>query len=407
MPRSGELSAFLVFLVLGILTASLGASLPYLREQFSTTRHPGSIVTFYNAGALVSTVVIGLLGRRMRVRPAIGVLLAVFAGGAAGMGLSPAWSWYLSFATMAGVGYGGLTLLLNTAFARGFGDRSVVMVNRLNAVFGIGAMLGPLAAGAVGRVDIRLLALITALIALVCVPVWRAGVVLEAAADAKEHENGSTPARHAGLGLPIVLFLAVGLCYAGTETSIGAWQSTQLVRSGWDTQTATLAASGFWAGMAVGRLVVPRLTRHLHPSTSIPLYLSAGTAMLLLAAVPNAAVVAYPLAGLCLAPVLPTLISWLSGLVRVPQRATSALTLCCMLGNAALPAAVQALVGGSRLPESIAFALAGSGAVCLLFAVLTRRTVRGTEAARPPGDVRGGDRHEETPHADLRPRSDI
>ncbi|EKX63763.1 MFS transporter [Streptomyces ipomoeae] len=366
MAKSAVVSAFCMFFVLGAFTASIGASLPALREEFGSGRPVGDIVSLYNFGALAATAAIGLLGRRIRMRLVIAALLVFLAVGTAGMALSPGWTSYISFAAVAGVGYGGMTLTLNTAFARGFGERSVVMVNRLNGVFGIGAMLGPLAAGLAGRFDIRLLACAACLISLGCVLVQRAGVALDKPAPAARQPSGAAAAPR--LGWSIVLFLAVGLCYAGTETSVGAWQSTQLVDDGWNTGAATIAASGFWAGMALGRFVLPRLTHRIPPSTALPLHLAAAVGMLALAAVPHLALVAYPLAGLCLAPVLPTLVTWVSHLAEVPQRATSALTLCCMLGNAVVPAVVQALVG-LRGPTAIPVVLAGCCAMALCWTV--------------------------------------
>ncbi|GHF41896.1 hypothetical protein GCM10018790_19510 [Kitasatospora xanthocidica] len=372
MARSAAVSAFCVFLVLGVLTASLGASLPYLRERFGAEHEVGRVVSAYNLGALAATVCIGLLGRRLNVRAAPPVLLAVFAAGAAGMAASPGWTAYLGCAAVTGIGYGGLALTLNTAFARGFAGNSVVMVNRLNAVFGIGAMLGPLAAGAVGHTDIRLLALAAAVCALPCFLVGRAGAVLAAPKGEPGAGAGGGGRR---IGLQLLPFLLVGLVYAGMETSIGTWQSTQLVRDGWSTQAATTAASGFWAGMAVGRLVLPQLTKRLPGRTTLPGYLAAGLGALALAAVPHLAVVAYPLAGLALAPVLPTLIAWVSGVAEVPQQATSVLTLCCMLGNAVVPAVVGAL-SGSDGATVIPLVLAGTCLLCLGLAVWLRAVRR-------------------------------
>jgi predicted MFS family arabinose efflux permease len=371
MSRPAELSAFCAFFVLGALTASIGASLPSLRAEFGSGHAVGNIVSVYNGGALASTAVIGLLGRRIRVRLALRCLLVLFAAGTAGMGISPSWGFYLSCSAVAGLGYGGLTLFLNTAFARGFGAGSMVKVNRLNAVFGIGAMLGPLAAGAAGRADIRLLALAACAASLACFLAQGAGAVLEQPrAAALPDRTGRAPGASLAPAA-VALFLAVGLFYAGTETSIGAWQSTHLERSGWEVQAATAATAGFWAGMALGRIVLPQLLQRVHPGTAIPAYLVGAVAMLALAAVPHLAVVAYPLAGLCLAPVLPTLLAWLSGLVSVPQRATSALTMCCMLGNAAVPAAVQALVE-HRAAAAIPLTLATACAICLVLALLAQ-----------------------------------
>ncbi|MDI5965627.1 MFS transporter [Streptomyces sp. SL13] len=436
MARSAVVSAFCMFFLLGAFTASIGASLPALRERFGSGHAVGDIVSLYNFGALAATAAIGLLGRRIRMRLVIGALLVFLAAGTAGMGLSAGWTSYVSFAAVAGVGYGGMTLTLNTAFARGFGERSFVMVNRLNGVFGVGAMLGPLAAGLAGRFDIRVLALAACLVSLTCVLVHRAGVALEDPAPARqpsgtrdgtspaarqpsgaadagpvEVRDGTSPAARQPsgaaqrLGWSFVLFLAVGLFYAGTETSVGTWQSTQLVNTGWSAAAATTAASGFWAGMALGRFVLPRLTHRVPPSTLLPLHLAAAVGMLTLAAVPHLALLAYPLAGLCLAPVLPTLVTWVSRLARVPQRATSVLTLCCMLGNAVVPAVVQTLVG-SHGTTTIPLVLAASCAVTLCWTVGLWWAQRGRNASGTGPGTRtdsGGSPRAPLPSQDPRP----
>lgn len=368
-------SAFYIFFVLGALTTSIGASLPELEMRFGADHAVGNIVIFYNLGALTATVIIGIIGQRVAARRVLWSLLGIFIVGTAGMGFSAGWSAYLSFATITGIGYGGMTLLLNTAFARGFGDMSVIMLSRLNAVFGIGAMVGPLAVAAAARIDVRLLPVAACVVSVAAMRVGRAGVALEVPSSMVDRPKTSGQSRP--LKASVILLFVVGLLYAGTETGIGTWQSTQLVRSGWDMAAAVTAASGFWAGMALGRFIIPKLTRQIPAETAVPIYLSGAVAMLLLASVPHVAVIAYPIVGLFLAPTLPTLIGAVSSLVSIPQRATATLTLCCMLGNAIIPAAVQGLAGTYSGAEIIPFALAGSCIACLSCALVLRWNMRG------------------------------
>ncbi|WP_441249949.1 MFS transporter [Kitasatospora sp. McL0602] len=366
LPTAVAASGFLLFFVLGATTASLGASLPFLADRFGAEHQVGRVVTWYNLGALLCVALIGLLGRRLPAKSALGGALALFVLGAAGMAASGSWTAFAVSAAVTGCGYGGAALLLNTAFARGFADDSVVMVNRLNAVFGIGAILGPLAIGAIGRTNIQTFPLIACLAALPCALAYRAGGVLRQPGPAGPSTGG-------GLGRPqLAAFLVLGLLYAGMETSIGTWEATQLVRGGWSDGAAVQAVAGFWGGIALGRLVVPQLARRVSAQAALPVCLAVALAGLLLAAAPHAALPAYPLVGFAVAPVLPTLIAWISGVAAVPQRVTSLLSLACMLGNAVVPAVVGAAVGAGRA-ELVPLSLAAVCVLCLLAALAVRR----------------------------------
>ncbi|MFI0980198.1 MFS transporter [Streptomyces sp. NPDC021093] len=379
LARSTTVSAFVLFFTLGATTASLGASLPLLTEHFGTGHDVSRIVTWYNLGALVAVALLGLLGRRLPPRTAIGALLALFVVGAAGMAASPTWTGFAVSGAVCGSGYGGLALMLNTAFAHGFAGNSVVMVNRLNAVFGVGAILGPMGVGAVGRWNIQLFPLVAGVLALACLAAYRCGAALSfprhTSAGARQGKDELTRLR---LGV----FLAIGLLYAGLETSIGAWQTTQLVWSGWSESSAAQAGAGFWGGIALGRLIIPYLAKRLPVRLAIPLYLAAALGALLAAAVPYAAVFAYPLAGIALAPILPTLITWISHTAAVPQRATSLLTLSCMLGNTVVPACM-AITAQSGRPATVALSLAAVCALCLGTALVAHRLT----ATRQPAAV--------------------
>lgn len=382
ITRGAALAAYALCLVLGVMTASFGASLPFLQGHFHLQGSGSRIITWYNGGALAATVFLGAAGRRTAPRKAMGAMLLCFVCGAAGMAFSPSWTTFCAFAAVAGCGYGGLAVSLNTAFARGFGAESFVAVSRLNAVFGVGTICGPLISGGIGRWGVQELPLSAAILALPCVSVLRCATALEIPAVGSRTVGGGARKR-LDLGLLlIVFFLVLGFLYAGLETSAGAWEATQLNWSGWTPSGAALGASGFWAGMTVGRFVLPGLTRRFTPQDTLPWHLGAALICLALAATPHLACLAYALAGLSVGPVFPTAIAWLTRITAVPQRTNSLFMLACTAGNAAVPALVGA-AAHPRQPTTIAFTLASLCTACLGAAVTIRRANQVTGPSSP------------------------
>ena len=166
-------SAFLMFAALGAATAALGAAVPVLRQEFGGGSAVALLVGVYNSGALAATLLGGAAPHATRTRAAGAVLVVAAVGGLVGTALAPTGTLLLACAAVAGFGYGGLVLTLNTAFSTRYGQRGVVMVNALNAAFGAGAVAGPLAVGsALGPAAVFLL-----LAAVVTVAAGAAGLV--------------------------------------------------------------------------------------------------------------------------------------------------------------------------------------------------------------------------------------
>ncbi|MCZ0972508.1 hypothetical protein O1L55_16040 [Streptomyces albulus] len=63
------------------------------------------------------------------------------------MALAPTWGLLCGFALVAGAGYGGLILHLNSYFAHPSRPRPALLLNVLHACFGAGATVGPLLVG--------------------------------------------------------------------------------------------------------------------------------------------------------------------------------------------------------------------------------------------------------------------
>ncbi|SFQ05644.1 MFS transporter [Amycolatopsis rubida] len=352
--RLGSAAAFPLFLALGAATAGLGAALPAVTERFARTGDSGGLlVSVYNAGALLAIVGCGVRKRSVAPRRELAVVIGLFAAGCAGAGFAPSWPVLLISITVAGCGYGGAVLHVNTAFARGSGHRAVLMLNLVNATFGIGAVAGPFVVGLIPGPDVPAVFLGVGALALLSFPAYRC-------ADGPAGEPGAREGKPAFAVL--APFLALAFCYAGLETGIGAWAATHLTWTGLTPAAAAQWVSLYWLGITAGRFVVPLFARG--PRRIVGWCLLAATAATAVAAVAAAAPYAYAVAGFALAAVFPTVIAWLATLVTTVRQANAMLLVAEMAGSVTHPLAIGWLAGASR-PATVPLAIACLGVLAL------------------------------------------
>ncbi|HSR26648.1 MAG TPA: MFS transporter, partial [Candidatus Eisenbacteria bacterium] len=304
--------------------------------------------------------------RRIRPGAAIGALHAVLVLGCLGMGLAPSWGWFAVGAVLAGAGFGGLVVYVNTIFARAFPKSGVLMVNVLNAVFGMGSIAGPLLIGLAGRERFQLVLAGAGLVAIPAVVVSRHGRTLEVEAEASP--SGGLSVRALAGSTSLVLFVLFGFLYDGLETSVGGWEATHLTWLGFSVSSAAQLSAAFWAGLTAGRLVLPVLLAKRAPPSVITCCTGLGACALLAAMAPPAAPYAYAAAGFALGPVLPTAVTWLTRAAVVPQRAGALFFTGAMSGNTLIPGLVGLLSAASRPAATPA----GLGALCVVCLVVNR-----------------------------------
>lgn len=391
--RSATAAALVLSVPLGAVTSATGAALPLLRDTYGLSEGGGvELVMLYNLGALLALLALGGPWARTHARVLLTVLTCLFSASSGGMALTvwaadtTGWGTLLGLATAAGFGFGGLILLLNSYAGENFGERQATVLNLVHACFGAGAVTGPLlmAAGA-GLVPALAAA---GVVAALCLPVRRAPL----AAAPPGAPEGPSPAAGAAASTGelrarrralLTLFAAVSLLYAGLESSVAAMASTHLSDLGHSAARATGLTALFWAGLTVGRLVVPRLTRDRGGAWLATAGLLLGAGALASTALPGWAPPGYALAGLALAVVFPTVLAWAFNELGDGQRVASVLLVLNLAGSAALPGAVAAAGGAGSvgIPAALTvLALLTAGMV----AVVRRFAPRHRDGAAPP-----------------------
>ncbi|MFB9932254.1 MFS transporter [Amycolatopsis halotolerans] len=347
--RLGVAAAFPLFLALGAATAGLGAALPAVTERFARAGDSGGLlVSLYNAGALLAIVGCGASKRSVTARGELAVMIGLFAAGCAGAGLAPSWPVLLVSVTVAGCGYGGAVLHVNTAFARGAGHRAVLLLNLVNATFGLGAVAGPFVVGLVP--DPLVVFLGVGVLALLSFPAFRCAVRESGVREGKPPFATVTP------------FLVLAFCYAGLETGIGAWAATHLTWTGLAPASAAQWVSLYWLGITAGRFVVPLFARG--PRRIVGWCLLAATVATAAAMWAVAAPYAYVVAGFALAAVFPTVIAWLATLITAVRQGNALLLVAEMAGSVTHPLVIGWVAAAAR-PAAVPLTIAVLGVLAL------------------------------------------
>ncbi|PWN32764.1 MFS general substrate transporter, partial [Meira miltonrushii] len=133
------------------------------------------------------------------------------------------------------------------------------------------------------------------------------------------------------------IFAIFCLFYVGTEVSIGGWTSTYIIQVRDDIDSSGHIVSGFWAGLAAGRVMLLPITDFFGAQLAALIYLSLSIALQLVVwFVPNviANAVAVAMMGMLLGPLFPIMIELIS--LRIIPRSvqTSAIAYIVSFGSA-------------------------------------------------------------------------
>ncbi len=312
----------LIFLSIGALQAMYGPAFPAFLARYDVgIGAVGGVVGAHFLGSFVTIAASGVLLARFGYRPVLLAGTLALAAGASGVALSPAWGWTLASALLGGLGFGLLDVSTNLLFARGFGARSASALNLLNALFGLGAVLGPLLVGLLAP-SLLLPFAIAAAVTLM------AGVLVLGLRVPPPLE---TPAGLRGAPwAPLIGFVVLYFVYVACEVGVSSWEPTYLAPALGEARAAFFT-SVYWASLTVGRFVAAAIGSSVRPRDLV-----LGASVLALAAASVAGIdgwapVAYGLVGFAFAPIFPTALAWLAEVF--PRRSEQVAPLVIAVAN--------------------------------------------------------------------------
>lgn len=361
---------------MGALVAAYGPLLGYLTRHYGVSLAvAGGAISVHAAGALVGVLVSMRAMERLSARTWIGGALAATATGCAGVVVAPTWPAFLAAAAVIGFGFGALDIGLNQAVAHSDSRRRTAISNGLNGAYGLGAVAGPLLVARLSDLRVTWFYAVVAVLALALLAgTRRISGRLPVVAAAQSRRSGG--------GALVGTFVIAFALYVGTEIAIGGWMPSHLQSAGFSAVAAATLTSGFWLGLAIGRLGMVALPARV-PEPTILLTASGAAALMLIAAnVGRLAPYTYPLAGLAMAPLFPTALVWLARLRPGDSRATSWVFPASMIGGIVIPGGIGLVIGRFGVSWAPAVLAAGAALLFAVFLEARRVSTRTNEGSR-------------------------
>ncbi len=342
-PKATIILSCIVFISLGILTATIGPVLPDLAgNTLSSLEAVGAIFTAIFLGAFLAQIGCGTLTDKFGPRPVLIVGLVIMSAGMLGVTFSRSLPLMLASGLLAGLGHGAVDISINLLVARVFEERSVAAVNLVNFFFGVGAVVGPaIASFTINRWNTGIPVIWMGVgVVLASIPFIGLFLLSPTATPKKAIVSQDKPFYRSPLlwiaGL--ILFL-----YVGAENSMGGWTATYMQRTtSLAADQAALVVSGFWMTLTLGRLVAAYMGTRWSSDRLLSVSLTgAGMGGLILATTTGSlplSIVAVLMIGLFFGPIFPTTFSISASLFRESSgKAAGLIVALASLGGMFLP----------------------------------------------------------------------
>jgi fucose permease len=345
-----QASAFLGLFCCGLWVTSFGPALPFLaREADVGLGTAGVILTAVAAGSISASAVTSLRLGRVDSRLLIAIGLAIAAVGLAGIAVASTLPLLLASAVVLGTGDGfvvaathALVTITSEDVPRG--------INKLNVFFALGAIVGPLWAGATLDLTDDVTLTYAGLAVFIVASAVFAWMTPRAGAPGDEHLVIKW--KRSFVLMSLLLF-----CYVGAEIGLGAWVSSyteKVAEAG--VMAGALVTCGYWGALALGRLATGALLRTQDAARLLLLAIAgAGLSGLILTAFGDVLAVAFAAAfvtGLAFGPIWP--LAMAVGLKEGTTSTTAAMVTFGNSGALVFPVMQGAILASAGAREGVA-----------------------------------------------------
>ena len=327
-------SYYLGFIGLGLVMVSTGPHLQNLLEHTNSNMDEfGVALGISAAGFLIGSFLGGWLFDHIKGHILIAACLSL-------MGISMAVMPLLSSIWLVGlvllINYFAMSLVdmgSNTLLTWVHGEKSAPFMNALHLAFGIGAAISPILIGmfitSTGEIYWSYWTLAFCMVPLVILFLSVKSPSIRKSEDASESEIASQVNGKKARATLVILLVSFFFFYVGTEANFGNYITSYVQRSAFAVQqeTAYLINSLFFGAFTFGRLIAIPITAKLKTRQTITVDLAGSlTAFLIMLAFPNSIValgIGSALAGLSMASVFPTMMTYAEQNLRLTARITS------------------------------------------------------------------------------------
>jgi MFS transporter, FHS family, glucose/mannose:H+ symporter len=342
-------------------------------------------------GVLCGPLITRTIGRRNTLLLAMGSLTAAEAA----YSLLLPWGWMLSFAAIAGFGFGMTEAVIGAMIIEYVEERKASAMTQLETFFGLGALLMPGIAALLIDSGVWQMAfpIVTAMAGITTL-LWLTlsfGKADDLLAQVPRSVGARAPRKRYGKGA--VPFLAVGIIffmvYVGMEMSFSNYlPSIMIKRTGMTEATAASTMSVFWGMMVVGRMVTGRIAEWSGYKRFLLVSVASGLGIFVLLALSGHSGISLLLVGLnglmwsgVFAISLLYVNHWVPGMT---ERTTSLMVAAGGLGGALLPKLTGWLMDNYNATVTL-WIIAGTALLMIilivLLVILGRRLEKGHEAS--------------------------
>jgi MFS transporter, FHS family, glucose/mannose:H+ symporter len=335
---------------LGLTSGGWGPVLPWLADKHEVQIGTAGITLFFlNIGAITGIVLAQLLVKHRSLLWFLRMGAVAFALGFSGIVLNSEFRYVLVSALVAGFGFGILDVGLIQAITRS-DNKSSVKINFSNALFGVGAILGPLLVAIFTAKYLPTIMITTVVIASLSLLLlsgldWKVEVVSK---NKKVIRNK-----------PMLRVFLIGIAFCvGLEVTAGSWLPTLMQQRSGSLEAGALSGALFYLMFAIGRIIAIPLSHKLSAETLLVGSVALAFPVVMVAIVfTPIAPIAIALMGLLIGPVFAAASDWIA--LRTPgdPLATTLLLLAAMLGALTLPPAAGFVLqqfGAEVLPVLLA-----------------------------------------------------
>ncbi|MEV4757813.1 MFS transporter [Micromonospora sp. NPDC049559] len=376
---NGALGLLAVSTSWGLFWGGWAALIPQMKADLALTDQQLGLALFaVPVGAVPAMLLAGRLAQRL-AQHTLPLVTAVFALGCLLVGFAPSLPTFTAALLLVGAASGGIEVGLNATTAAHEARDGVRLFNKVHAATPLAMLLAAPAVGLArqfGASPLVVLAVIAALVGVsAALAVDRRGWQEESESD-RERDDDTRAAGRRRLPGPLLVIGLLGAVVLLMENAVEQWGAIHLQQEfGSGPLVASLGPACYMAGLSAGRMLAQSRGDRLTESALVltaGLLGAVGFGVAAFAPHPLLVLVGYGLAGIGLAPVVPTLFT-VVGRSASPERRTAVISMVTVVfyaGFLTSPPVVGTLAGWLGLPTVLGLVglggllvAAGSGVV--------------------------------------------
>jgi MFS transporter, FHS family, glucose/mannose:H+ symporter len=364
MSPAAIAASFMAFLMIGAVQAFYGP-LQFALQGAYGVNDSSLMISMHFLGSVIGILTFAPVMRRTGWRLALVGSSVLLGLGCLGVAVAPNWILALAGAGVIGLGFGGIDIGLNTLFTSSFGTRSAAMSNLLNAMFGVGSILGPIIVSFSTDRHAPPFLGITAL----CLPM---ALLFSALSNRGSSQTATVRLR---ITASFALFIALFFVYVGFEVGTANLQPRHLRDVlAYSESSAAQWNALFWGGLTASRLLVAPIALRFSASSIVMGSVLLGLLGAVLTQFGSVAAYAYVLIGLGCGPIFPTGLVWFTRAIPNGTAVLSIVIAAASLGAVVLPPVLSSLASdATRVPITVI----GMAVLLVGVVVATRSAARG------------------------------